>query len=154
VVPILSDLALDLGAGLTRSGTLTIGVRHLGLVLALALIAPLLASELPAASDRALLRATAVLLDSPVGLSKKVPVALDLRGAFAQARQGEIPDLSRPFDAHGARHDRQLAATRDSLIGTIESTITRAFRPAFFLSAALAALAALVAFLFRRRIVS
>ncbi|TML46030.1 MAG: hypothetical protein E6G23_06920 [Actinobacteria bacterium] len=153
-VPILSDLALDLGAGLTRSGTLTIGVRHLGLVLALALIAPLLASELPAASDRALLRATAVLLDSPVGLSKKVPVALDLRGAFAQARQGEIPDLSRPFDAHGARHDRQLAATRDSLIGTIESTITRAFRPAFFLSAALAALAALVAFLFRRRIVS
>jgi len=153
-VPILSDLSLHRGAGLTRSGTLTVGVRHLGLVLALALIAPLLASELPAASDRALLRATAVLLDSPVGLSKKVPVALDLRGAFAQARQGEIPDLSRPFDAHGARHDRQLAATRDSLIGTIESTITRAFRPAFFLSAALAALAALVAFLFRRRIVS
>jgi predicted MFS family arabinose efflux permease len=153
-VPILSDLSLDRGAGLTRSGTLTIGVRHLGLVLALALIAPLLASELPAAGDRALLRATAVLLDSPVGLSKKVPVALDLRGAFAQARQGEIPDLSRPFDAHGARHDRQLAATRDSLVGTIESTITRAFRPAFFLSAALAALAALVAFLFRRRIVS
>jgi MFS family permease len=153
-VPILSGLALDLGAGLTRSGTLTVGVRHLGLVLALALIAPLLASELPAASDRALLRATAVLLDSPVGISKKVPVALDLRGAFAQARQGEIPDLARPFDAHGARHDRQLAATRDSLVGTIESTITRAFRPAFFLSAALAALAALVAFLFRRRIVS
>jgi len=47
-VPILSDLSLDLGAGLTRSGTLSIGVRHLGLVLALALIAPLLASELPA----------------------------------------------------------------------------------------------------------
>lgn len=153
-VPILSDLALDPGAGLTRSGTLTIGVRHLGLVLALALIAPLLASELPTAGHRALLRATAVLLDSPVGLSKKVPVALDLRGAFAHARQGEIPDLSRPFDAHGARRDTRLAATRDSLVGTIESTITRAFRPAFFLSAALAALAALVAFLLRRRIVS
>ena len=152
-VPVLSGLALQRGAGLTRSGTLTIGVRHLGLVLALALIAPLLASELPAAGDRALLRATAVLLDSPVGLSKKVPVALDLRGTFAKARQGEIPDLSRPFDAHGARHDRQLAATRDSLVGTIENTITRAFRPAFFLSAGLAALAALVAFLFRRRIV-
>ena len=153
-VPVLSGLALQRGAGLTRSGTLTIGVRHLGLVLALALIAPLLASELPAAGDRALLRATAVLLDSPVGLSKKVPVALDLRGTFAKARQGEIPDLSRPFDAHGARHDRQLAATRDSLVGTIENTITRAFRPAFFLSAGLAALAALVAFLFRRRIVT
>jgi len=153
-VPVLSGLALDLGAGLSRSGTLSIGVRHLGLVLAIALIAPLLASELPAAGDRALLRATAVVLDSPVGLSKKVPVALDLRGAFAKARQGEVPDLSRPFDAHGARHDEQLAATRDSLLSAVENTITRAFRPAFFLSAALAALAALVAFVFRRRILA
>jgi len=123
-------------------------------VVAIALIAPLLASELPAAGDRALLRATAVVLDSPVGLSKKIPVALDLRGAFAKARQGEVPDLSRPFDAHGARHDEQLAATRDSLLSAVENTITRAFRPAFFLSAALAALAALVAFVFRRRILA
>ena len=153
-VPVLSGLALDPGAGLSRSGTLTIGVRHLGLVLAIALIAPLLASELPAAGDRALRRATAVVLDSPIGLSKKIPVALDLRGAFAQARQGEVPDLSRPFDAHGARHDKQLAATRDSLVSAVENTITRAFRPAFFLSAALSALAALVAFVFRRRIVA
>jgi hypothetical protein len=153
-VPVLSELTLDLGAGLSRSGTLTIGVRHLGLVLAIALVAPLLASELPAAGDRALLRATAVVLDSPVSLSKKVSVAVGLRGAFARARQGEVPDLSRPFDAHGARHDKQLAATRDSLVGAVESTITRAFRPAFFLTAAFAALAALVAFLFRRRIVA
>jgi MFS family permease len=153
-VPVLSNLTLDLGPGLSRSGTLTIGVRHLGLVLAIALIAPVLASELPAAGDRALLRATAVVLDSPVGLSKKLPVALDLRGAFARARQGQVPDLSRPFDAHGARHDTQLAATRDALVSAVESTITRAFRPAFFLTAGFAALAALVAFVFRRRIVA
>src|SRR5919201_1907011 len=43
-IPVLSRSALELGAGLSRSGTLTIGVRHLGLVLALACIAPLLAS--------------------------------------------------------------------------------------------------------------
>jgi predicted MFS family arabinose efflux permease len=151
-VTVLSGAALDAGAGLTRNGALTVGVRHLGLVLALASIAPLLASQLPRAGDRALLKATAVLLDSPVGLSKKVPVALDLRGAFAQARDGEIPDLARPFDAHGARHDSQLAATRDDLVGTIEDTITRAFRPAFLLSAGLAALAALVGLAGRRRI--
>jgi MFS family permease len=152
-VPVLSDASLLMGAGLTRSGTLSIGIRHVGLVLALASIAPILASELPPAGDRALLRATAVLLDAPVGLDKKVPVALDLRSAFAEARAGETPDLAQPFDAHGARHDSALAAARDDLVGTIETTITRASRQAFFLSAGLAALAALVALAFRRRVV-
>jgi MFS family permease len=150
-VPLLSDAAVLPGGGLTRSGTLTIGVRHLGLVLALASIAPLLASDLPPAGDRALLKATAVLLDAPVGLSKKVPVALDLRDEFAKARAGETPDLSRPFDAHGAEDDRSLAAARDDLVGTVEETITRAFRPAFFLSAAFAVIAVLPALLLRRR---
>jgi predicted MFS family arabinose efflux permease len=151
-VPVLSQAALDPAAGLTRSGTLTIGVRHLGLVLAIASIAPLLASGLPAAGHRAELNATAVLLDAPVGLTTKVPVALDLARAFERARAGEIPDLAQPFNAHGTQHDERLAATRDELVGGIEETITRAFRPAFFLSAGLAALALLTALLFRRRI--
>jgi MFS family permease len=153
-VPLLSQAALDLHAGLARSGTFTVGVRHLGLVLALASIAPLLASEVPNTGDKALLKATAVLLDSPAGLDKKVPVALDLRGAFAKAREGETPDLSEPFNKHGARTDSALAETRDKLVGTIEATITRAFRPAFFLSAAFAALALAAAVLFRRRLLS
>ena len=153
-VPLLSQAALDLRAGLVRSGTLTVGVRHLGLVLALASIAPLLASQVPNAGDKALLKATAVLLDSPAGLDKKVPVALDLRSAFAKAREGETPDLSEPFNAHGARDDPALASTRDDLVGTIEATITRAFRPAFLLSAGFAALALLAAAAFRRRLVS
>jgi hypothetical protein len=151
-VPVLSNAALDLRAGLTRSGTLTIGIRHLGLVFALASIAPLLASSLPAAGDRAMLRATAVMLDAPIGLSQKIPVALDLRSAFNQARDGQRPDLSKPFDAHGARSDPRLAAVRDHVIGTIESTITRAFRPAFLLCAGFAAAALVFAFALRRRL--
>ena len=151
-VPVLSNAALDPDVGLTRSATLTVGARHAGLVLALAVIAPLLASKVPAAGDRALLRGTAVLLDAPVGLDKKIPVALDLRGAFARARAGETPDLSEPFNAHGARHDSALAAARDRLVGAIESTITRASRSAFFVCAAFAALALLLAFVFRRRL--
>jgi predicted MFS family arabinose efflux permease len=153
-VPVLSNAALDLRAGLTRSGTLTIGIRHLGLVLALALIAPLLAATLPAAGDRAMLRATAAILDAPVGLNKKVPVALDLRSAFLQAQDGQRPDLRKAFDAHGAATDAKLAAARDDVIGAIESTITRAFRPAFLLSAGLAALALVLAFLLRRRLLA
>ena len=152
-VPVLSNTALDPSTELARSGTLTVGSRHMGLVLALALIAPLLASKVPAAGDRALLKGTAVLLDAPVGLDKKVPVALDLRDAFARAQAGETPDLAEPFDAHGARHDSALAATRDRLLGTIEATITRATRSAFFVCAAFAALALLVAAWFRRVVV-
>jgi len=152
-VPVLSNAALDLRAGLTRSGTLTIGIRHLGLVVALASIAPLLASSLPAAGDRARLRATAVMLDAPIGLSQKIPVALDLRSAFNQARDGQRPDLSKPFDARGARSDPRLAAVRDDVIGAIESTITRAFRPAFLLCAGFAAGALLLGFALRRKLV-
>jgi predicted MFS family arabinose efflux permease len=152
-VPVLSNAALQSGAGMTRSGTLTVGARHVGLVLALALIAPLLASKVPAAGDRALLRGTAVLLDAPIGLDKKVPVALDLRKAFARAQEGETPDLKQPFNAHGAEHDSALAATRDRLAGAIAATITRASRSAFFVCAAFAAAALLVAVFFRRRVV-
>ena len=153
-LPVLSEAALERGANATRSGTLTVGARHVGLVLALALIAPLLASKVPAAGDRALLRGTAVMLDAPVGLDKKVPVALDLRSAFAKAQEGETPDLAEPFDKHGARHDSALAAARDKLLGAIEATITRASRSAFFVCAGFAALALLVALLFRRTVVT
>jgi len=151
-VPVLSNATLLPGPRLTSSGTLTVGARHLGLVLALALIAPLLASQVPKAGDKALLRGTAVLLDAPIGLDKKVPVALDLRGEFAKAQAGETPNLARPFDKNGARHDSALAAVRDDLASAIEATITRASRPAFFVCAGLAGVALVLAAVFRRRL--
>jgi MFS family permease len=151
-VPVLSNSALEQGAGLVRSGTLTVGARHIGLVLAIAMIAPLLASRVPEAGDQALLRGTAVLLDAPIGLDKKVPVALDLRKSFARAQEGETPDLREPFDANGAADDSALAAVRDDLADAIAATITRASRPAFFVCAGFAALAVLVAAACRRRI--
>ncbi len=149
-VPLLSSDALDLGAGATRSGTLTVGIRHLGLVLALAVIAPLLARDLPSAGHRATLRATAVLLDAPVPVSKKVPVAVGVARELDKARAGEVPDLAGPFDQYGARSDPALRETRDSLVAAVEQTITRAFRPAFLFSAALAAAALVLAALLPR----
>jgi hypothetical protein len=128
-------------------------MRHLGLVLALGLISPLLASTLPPAGDRAERRATSVLLDAPIPLSAKLPIAYDLVGLFRQARQGEVPDLAQPFDSRGARHDAALASVRDRLVSAIEETITRCFRPAFLFSALLAALAIPVAFVFRRLVI-
>ena len=150
-IPVLSQAALDLGAGLSRSGTLTIGVRHLGLVLALASIAPLLAADVSPAGHTAELRATAVLLDGPIALETKIPVALDARAEFDRAKAGQIPDLAQPFDAHGAKHDPTLARVRDDLVAAIKDTITRAFRSSFLLCAAFGAAALAVAFGFRRR---
>src|SRR6185312_6685048 len=125
-VPFLSRAALD-SSDLTRTGTLTIGVRHLGLVLALGLIAPLLASSVPPAGHRAELRATAVLLDAPISLTTKLPVAYDLVRLFKTARAGEVPELDEPLNAHGARDDPTLACVRARLVAPIEETITRGF---------------------------
>jgi MFS family permease len=153
-LPPLSGRSLDANAGLTRAATVTVGVRHLGLVIALASVAALLASTLPAAGGRAELKATAVILDAPIGLEKKGPIAVELSRAFHRRQAGEIPDLAAPFNRHGARSDPELAAVRDSLTGTIKATLTRAFRPAFWLCAALAGLAAVTAAVLRRRLVA
>jgi len=152
-IPPLTRAALHVEAGLTRSGTMTVGFRHVGLVLALVMIAPLVARDLEPAATRATLNATAVILEGQIPLTKKIPLALDMSAAFGEARRGEVPDLSAPFDKHGAATDERVAALRDDLISTIEAAITRGFRNAFFLSALFAALALIPVLAFRRRAV-
>jgi MFS family permease len=151
-VPVFSAAAIDLGVGMTRSGALTIGVRHLGLVLALAVIAPILAAELPSTGNRVTLQATAVLIDAPIGLRTKVPVAVGVASELEHARSGQIPDLARPFDEHGAQHDSAVAAARDELVATVEETITRAFRVPFLFAAALAGASLVLGVTFGRRL--
>jgi MFS family permease len=137
-LPVLTERALRGGA------VLTVAARHAGLVVALALVAPILAHELPSAGRHAELQATKLILDSPVGLTTKVPVALDLGRAFNRAKSGEVPDLRAPFNAHGAGDDRALARTRDRLAGSVDRTIAGAFRTSFAVCAAFAAAAALI----------
>lgn len=149
-LPELSERALTHGAG-ARAGLITVAARHLGLVGALAVVAPILASTLPAAAHRAELRATKVVLDARVGLATKVPVALALGSSFHRARTGEVPDLAKPFDDHGAVHDASLRSARDELIGAVDRSLVGAFRSSFGFCAALAAAAALVVVLSRRR---
>jgi hypothetical protein len=97
------------------------------------------------------LQATAVLLDAPVPITKKIPIALGVAREFDRARAGQVPNLAGPFDEHGAGSDADLRRARDRLVSTVEETITRAFRPAFLFSAALAAAALVLAALVRRR---
>jgi hypothetical protein len=152
-VPPLTRRSVDVAAGLTRSGTISIAARHVGLVVALVAIAPLLGHELDQGADRATLNATAVILDAPLPLGQKVPIVLDLRDEFEQTPKGEIPDLAGPFDENGASDDPDVSAVRDSLLATIEGALTRSFRSSFFVAAVFALLALVPALAYRRRLI-
>jgi hypothetical protein len=140
-VPVLTGVALHQDAGLVRSGAITVAARHAGLVLALALVAPLLTSSLDRAGQRALLGGTKTILDANVPLRKKVPIALALRDALQSAQKGEVPDLGKPFDDAGARTNGDVRQARDSLVNTLESALARGFRSSFALAALFAVLA-------------
>jgi hypothetical protein len=140
-VPALTAVALDPEGRATRSGLITVGARHAGLVLALALVAPLLSETLSSSDDKALLAGAQVVLEGNADLRQKIPIALDLRDALDEAKKGEIPDLAEPFDDRGAASDSGLREMRDDLITTLESVVTRGFRSSFALSALLALLA-------------
>jgi MFS family permease len=153
-VPGLTRAALREDAGLTRSATFTIGVRHLGLVLALAVAAPILATDLTTAGDVAKLNATAVIIDGQVPATVKIPLALDMRDVLDQARKGEIPDFTAPFEKHGSATDERVQRVEDDLVDTIAAAITRGFRQSFLFCALLAALAVIPAVVFRKRLTS
>jgi MFS family permease len=149
-VPALTGAALDPEGRATRSGLVTVGARHTGLVLALVLVAPLLTHTLAGSENKALLAGAQVVLEGDIDLRQKVPIALDLRTALADAKRGEVPDLAAPFDKRGAATDSRLRKLRDDLITTLESVITRGFRSSFALSALLALLAVIPASRLRR----
>jgi hypothetical protein len=143
-----SVVETDLG----RSATLSVAARHLGLVLGLAAIAPLLAGTVEAASERATLSATASILDARLSFTKKIPIALELRDEFDTAQDGEIPDLSEPFERAGARDDAAVRAARDDLLDAVRAPLTRSFRSGFALAALFAALAVVPPLVLRRRL--
>lgn len=150
-LPPLTRASLALG-DLERAGVYSVGVRHLGLVVGLVAVAPVLATGLERGGDRATLNATAVVLDAELPLNQKIPIALDLYRAFQRAPEGEIPDLAAPFDRRGAGDDPEVRRTRDSLLDTVEAALTRGFRSSFALSAVFALAAAATALGLRGRL--
>jgi predicted MFS family arabinose efflux permease len=149
-VPVLTHTAVPPDDAMVRSGTITIGARHAGLVAALALVAPLLAHDLTRGGDEALLGGTKVILDGDISLQQKVPIALDLRKEVDRAPKGVVPELAAPFDRRGAKHDARLRHLRDALVAALENRLTRAFRNSFVLSAFFALLALVPIYAARR----
>jgi predicted MFS family arabinose efflux permease len=150
-IPVLTQIAVRPQQGLVQDGTLTVGARHLGLVIALLLVAPVLSHDLQRGERNAELGGARVLLDADIPITKVVPLAIDIRRALDQTQRGTVPDLAPVFDKHGATNDAGLAAARDSLDHTIKSALTRSFRPALGLCALLAVLALVPLGWLRRR---
>ncbi len=151
-VPGLTNAVLGGGRDLARRGTLTVGARHVGLVVALAVVAPILARDLKQASEVAVLNGTAVVIDGRIPATTKIPLALDIRDVLGAASESEIPDFTAAFEEHGSSTDPAVALVHDDLVLAIEEAVTRGFRGAFVFCAALAMLAAAAAVLLRRRL--
>lgn len=137
VSTVLGPLAVP-GDGGARAAGLSSTARHVGLVVGLVVIAPVLAADVEAAADTAPLPATTVLLDSPVGSIDKVGIALDIRDELADAPKGEMPDLGAPFEG---RDGDDVARLRTDLESSVHDVMTRSFRAAFLASAAMALVA-------------
>lgn len=150
-VPGLSHAVLG-GRGIGRKATFTVGVRHLGLVLALAVIAPLLTDDLFEAAEVAELNATAVIIDGEISATTKIPLALDIRDTIDRVPEGEIPDFTAVFEEHGSLTETSVRAVQDELVAAIEQAVIRGFRSSFQFCALLAALAVIPLAAFRRRL--
>jgi hypothetical protein len=140
VVPPLTRASVPGVEGLGQRATVSVGARHAGLVLALVLIAPVVATGLERGGEVATINATAVVLDAEIGVDVKVPVALALRDEFERTPRGEVPDLARPFDENGAGDDEAVRSARDDLVDAIQAALTRGFRYAYLLAALFALL--------------
>ena len=141
LVPPLTSHSVEGGSGMASASAVSVGARHVGLVVVLLIVAPLLAADLTDGGDRATLNATQVILDAPIGLQQKVPIALAISSEFERAPRGEVPDVARAFDENGAADDASVARTRDALVDAIRSALTRSFRSSYLVAALFALLA-------------
>ena len=112
-VPDLTHAVLGGEGGIAPKATLTVGVRHLGLVLALAIGAPLLAGDLLAGADAAKLNAAAVIIDGEIPGTTKIPW-LWTSATSSSARRRARSRTSRPRSRGrcGDRRRRSAGARR------------------------------------------
>ena len=132
-------------------GGWTIGARHAGVVLGLAVLTPVFTTDLQDAQVPAQEAITALVLDAPLRAETKIDLAQELGSRLLEER-GRVPDLHPAFAALRLSPADRLEADRleARLNDQLERAATRAFRDSFLIAAVLA-LAGLVPLLARRR---
>ena len=146
-LPFLTHASLERGP-LAAAGARSVGARHAGLVVALVLVAPLLASSIDDGAERAALGSTAAVLDAPVGVVDKLGLALALDRTIDETPKGSMPDVDQAFEGRDGAGVEDL---RETLVSTLQDTLTRSFRSSFALSAGFALLAVAPIVFLRRR---
>jgi hypothetical protein len=146
LVQALNGRALPPGSHV-RAATLTSTARHLGLVVGLAIIAPVLAGQVTVAAEIAPIPATKAMLDAPIDGPTKIRIALDMRDLLERASDGEVPDLDAVFQRNGAVGDPAVARLGDDVERGVQEVLTRSFRDSFTIAAAFALLAGVVGLL-------
>lgn len=148
----LTAQAMHLRLPRVEHASWTIGARHLGVVLGLAILTPVFVADLADAQVPAQEAITALVLDAPLTADDKVSLAQALGDALV-GQQGQVPDLHAAFAAVDfAPDDRPAAAQLERDLGDqLERAATRAFRDSFLAGAGLALLALLTMVLPGRR---
>ena len=121
---VLGPLATPPAATDGPAANLSIGARHIGLVLGLVAIAPTLAANLEGAADRATLAGTAVVLDANLSVREKIPLAWEIRNVMLDAADGEVPNLDEAFAKRDVESKPALAQVQTDLTAAISDTLT------------------------------
>ncbi|GEP33342.1 hypothetical protein NSZ01_11100 [Nocardioides szechwanensis] len=149
----LTAQALDLRLPRARHAGWTIGARHLGVVVGLAILTPVFTSDLRDAEVPAQEAITSLVIDAPLKPEDKIELVEALGDELSQ-QQGQVPDLHRAFgtlDLDTAEERAAAAELERALDSQLERAANRAFRDSFLIGGGLALVALLVVVAPRRR---
>jgi MFS family permease len=148
----LTAHAMELRLPRVRHAGWTIGARHVGVVVGLAILTPVFTADLRDAEAPAEEAIASLVLDAPLEAQVKIAVAEAL-GRELSGQEGQVPDLHRAFEAVSVDPEKRpaLAQLERDLDSQLERAATRAFRDSFLLGAGLALLALLTVLVPGRR---
>ena len=123
-----------------------LSIRHAGIAIALAALAPLISANLTTTVDEAREQGTAAVLDAPLPPENKIQIAPELFGGLdTDDPRGElessIEDARAGLDSDEAA---ELGSLGERLDDVVTGAVRSAFRTTFIVTAALALIAALV----------
>ena len=148
----LTSQAMELRLPRALHAGWTIGARHVGVVVGLAILTPVFTADLYDAQEPAQLAITSLVLDAPLQPQDKIAVAEAL-GRELAGEEGRVPELSRAFDSLDLEPAERPAADdlERALDDQLERAATFAFRDSFLIGAGLALLAMLTVLVPHRR---
>ncbi len=151
----LTSQAMEMRLPRVRHAGWTIGARHIGVVVGLAILTPVFTADLQDAQVPAQEAIASLVLDAPLKPEDKIAIAQAL-GRELTDQQGQVPDLHRAFATADLTPEERPAAAQleRDLDAQLERAATRAFRDSFLIGAGLALLALLTVIAPRRKATS